>query len=52
MVQTQLIDVFCDVKSTTKGQTCLESKCPYCKNDTKKGDIKSEEGMFIIHTVL
>ena len=36
MVETQLIDVFCDVKLTKKGDKYLEFKCPYCKNYTKK----------------
>ena len=28
MVETQLIDVFCDIKSTKKGGKYLEFKCP------------------------
>lgn len=44
MVETQLIDVFCDIKSTKKGGKCLEFKCPYCKNYTKKGEIKKRGG--------
>ena len=44
MVETQLINVCCKIKTTKRGNTYLEFKCPFCKNYTKKGNIRKRGG--------